>query len=71
MFRFNINEINVITSMSLTTLIVNSEHIFIPNSSVLIVDFEQVIFAEIVRYFSSFTKKKISPCVSQNILTTF
>ena len=38
--------------------IVNFEHIFRPSSSVFIVDFEQVMFAGIVRYFSSFTRKQ-------------
>ena len=38
--------------------IVNFEHIFTPSSSVFIVEFEQVMFAEIVWYFSSFTKKQ-------------
>ena len=31
---------------------------FTPSSSVVIVDFEQVMFAEIFKYFSSFTRKK-------------
>ena len=37
---------------------VNFEHIFTPSWTVFIVDFEQVMFAEIVRYFSSFTRKQ-------------
>ena len=38
--------------------IINFEHIFTPSSSAFIVDFEQVMFAEIVRYFSSFTRRQ-------------
>ena len=37
--------------------IVKFEHIFRPSSKVFSVDFAQVMFAGIVRYFSSFTNK--------------
>ena len=38
--------------------IVNFEHIFTPSSSVVIIGFEQTMFGEIYKYFSSFTRKK-------------
>ena len=38
--------------------IVNFEHIFTPSSSVVIIEFEQTMFGEIFKYFSSFTRKK-------------
>ena len=38
--------------------IVNFEHIFTPSSSGFIVDFEHLMFAEVARYFSSFTRKQ-------------
>ena len=52
--------------------IVNFEHIFTPSSSVFIVEFEQVMFAEIVWYFSSFSSfnKNFKMCFS-NILHIF
>ena len=45
--------------------IVNFEHIFRRSSSVFIVDFEQIMFAGIARYFSSVTRKQ------ESVLPTF